>query len=205
MGPNYLILSDLSFENDHINLELLIRLKNGDILAFDELYKLYSHKLFSFVFRILKDEADSDDIVQEVFLKIWTHREKLGDYRLLNSFIFTIAYNNSISLIRKRISSTKYIEYLRVLSVNQPPANFITEIELIELNNKVENLISSLPERQKQIFLMHREKGLTYPEIAAELEISKNTVENHMVKALKYLRQNLNNFWGSILFFYLYF
>ncbi len=195
----------MSFENDHINLELLIRLKNGDILAFDELYKLYSHKLFSFVFRILKDEADSDDIVQEVFLKIWTFREKLGDYKLLNSFIFTIAYNNSISLIRKRISSTKYIEYLRVLSVNQTQANFITEIELIELNNKIEHLISNLPERQKQIFLLHREKGLTYPEIAEELEISKNTVENHMVKALKYLRQNLNNFWGSILFFYIYF
>lgn len=195
----------MSFENDHINLELLNRLKNGDILAFDELYKLYSHKLFSFVFRILKDEADSDDIVQEVFLKIWTFREKLGDYKLLNSFIFTIAYNNSISLIRKRISSTKYIEYLRVLSVNQTQANFITEIELIELNNKIEHLISNLPERQKQIFLLHREKGLTYPEIAEELEISKNTVENHMVKALKYLRQNLNNFWGSILFFYIYF
>ena len=85
----------------------MIRLKNGDILAFDELYKLYSHKLFSFVFRILKDEADSDDIVQEVFLKIWEYREKLGDYKLLNSFIFTLAYNNSISIIRKRISSAK--------------------------------------------------------------------------------------------------
>jgi len=191
----------LSIENDHINPELLIRLRNGDILAFDELYRLYSHKLFSFVFRILKDEADSDDIVQEVFLKIWEHREKLLDCKLLNSFIFTIAYNNSISLIRKRISSTKYIEYLRDLSVNQPQGNFRTEIELIELKNQIENLISHLPERQKQVFLMHRKKGLTYPEIAGELEISKNTVENHMVKAMKYLRRNLNIFWAGILFF----
>jgi RNA polymerase sigma-70 factor (family 1) len=189
----------LSFENDHINPELLIRLKNGDIIAFDELYKLYSHKLFSFVLRILKDEADSDDIVQEVFLKIWEYREKLGDYKLMNSFIFTIAYNNSISLIRKRISSTKYIDYLRTLSVKQTQGNLITEIELIELNNQVENLIFNLPARQKQVFLLHREKGLTYPEIAEELEISKNTVENHMVKALKYLRRNLNIL-GSILF-----
>lgn len=189
----------MSFENDHINPELLIRLKNGDIIAFDELYKLYSHKLFSFVLRILKDEADSDDIVQEVFLKIWEYREKLGDYKLMNSFIFTIAYNNSISLIRKRISSTKYIDYLRTLSVKQTQGNLITEIELIELNNQVENLIFNLPARQKQVFLLHREKGLTYPEIAEELEISKNTVENHMVKALKYLRRNLNIL-GSILF-----
>jgi RNA polymerase sigma-70 factor (ECF subfamily) len=193
----------LSFKNDHITQELLIRLKNGDILAFDELYRWYSHKLFSFVFRILKDENDSDDIVQEVFLKIWELREKLGDYRLLNSFIFTIAYNNSISLIRKRISSTKYIGYLRDLSVKQTQGDLITEIELIELNKQVENLISNLPERQKQVFLLHREKGLTYPEIAEELRISKNTVENHMVKALKYLRQNLNNVLGSILFCYI--
>ncbi|MGB8357732.1 MAG: RNA polymerase sigma-70 factor [Bacteroidales bacterium] len=191
----------MSFDNDHINPELLIRLRNGDILAFDELYKLYSHKLFSFVFRILKDEADADDIVQEVFLKIWEYREKLGDHKLLNSLIFSIAYNNSISLIRKRISSTKYIEYLRSLAVNHTQCNFITDIELIELNNRVENLIASLPERQKQVFLLHRKKGLTYPEISEKLEISKNTVENHMVKALKFLRRNLNSFWGSILFF----
>lgn len=98
------------------------------------------------------------------------------------------------------MSSTKYIEYLRDHSVKQTQDNFITEIELIELNKQVENLISNLPERQKQVFLLHREKGLTYPEIAEELEISKNTVENHMVKALKYLRRNLNNFLGSILF-----
>jgi RNA polymerase sigma-70 factor (ECF subfamily) len=140
----------LSFENDHINPELLIRLKNGDILAFDELYKLYSHKIFSFIFRILKNEADSDDIVQEVFLKIWEYREKLGDYKLLNSFIFSIAYNSSISLIRKRISNTKYIEYLRSLSVNHTQDNFITEIEIIELNNQVENLISGIPAAQEK-------------------------------------------------------
>lgn len=193
----------MSNEDYHINPELLIRLKNGDILAFDEIYKQYSHKLFSFVFRILKDEADSDDIVQETFLKIWEYREKLGDHKLLNSFIFTIAYNNSISLLRKRISSAKYIEYLRDLSVAQTHGNFSTEMELIELSNQIENLIASLPERQKQVFLLHRKKGLTYPEIAEELEISKNTVENHIVKALKYLRRNLNIFFGSIAFLYL--
>ncbi len=188
----------MSFDHDNINPGLLIRLKDGDIHAFDELYRLYCHRLFSFVFRILKNEADSDDIVQEVFLKIWEYRGKLGDYRLLNSLIFTIAYNNSISHLRKRITSEKYIEYLRNLSVNDIPGDFISEIELTELNSKVENLISSLPDRQKQVFLLHKEKGFTYSEISEKLEISKNTVENHMVKALKYLRRNLNMLSGSI-------
>ncbi len=187
-------------DHEHITPGLLIRLKNGDLLAFDELYRLYSHKLFSFVFRILKNEADSEDIVQEVFIKIWEYRDKLSDYRFLNSFIFTVAYNNSISHLRKRISSEKYIQYLRNLTRSETRDDFITEIELAELNNKVEKLISSLPGRQKQIFLLHREKGLTYPEISEKLEISKNTVENHMVKALRFLRRHLNNFLGGILF-----
>ncbi len=189
----------LNYGNDDIIQELLTRLKKGDILAYDQIYHMYCHKLFSFVYRILKDEADTEDIVQEVFIKIWENREKLDDSKLLNSFIFTIAYNNSISLIRKKISSSKYCEYLRNISVSQD--NSFSEIELNELNRQIEKLIESLPERQKRVYLSHREKGLTYPEIAKEMGISKNTVENHMVKTLKYLRQNLKNFLEVTRFF----
>jgi RNA polymerase sigma-70 factor (ECF subfamily) len=171
----------------------LARLKNGDMRAFDEIYDLYSHKLFSFVFKILKDDDEAEDIVQEVFVKIWESREKLGDYKLLNSYIFTIAYNNSIDLIRKRINSSKYLEHLKNSSINQENTPFISELEYDELSIKMEKLISNLPERQQQVYLLHREKGLSYSEIAEQLGISKNTVENHMVKALKYLRQNMDN------------
>jgi len=178
---------------DNITQELLTRLKNGDILAFDYVYEMYSHKLFSFVFKILKNEAEVDDIVQEVFVKIWESRNKLEDYKLLNSYIFTIAYNNSIDLIRKRISNNKYLEHLKnSASINLTPT-IISQIEFNELNNKVEKLICNLPDRQKQVYLLQREDCLTYPEIAEKLGISKNTVENHMVKALKYLRQNIDN------------
>jgi len=171
----------------------LTRLKNGDMLAFDQVYEIYSHKLFSFVFKILKDETDADDIVQEVFVKIWESRDKLKDHKLLNSYIFTIAYNHSISLIRKRISNKKYMDHLKNSSVIQTTPTTINEIEYNELASKVEKLIANLPERQKQVYILHREKGLTYPEIAEQMGISKNTVENHMVKALKYLHQNLDN------------
>jgi len=183
----------LKLSKDNITQQLLNRLKNGDIQAFDQIYELYSHKLFSFVFKILKNEAEVDDIVQEVFVKIWESRDKVEDYKLLNSYIFTIAYNNSIDLIRKRISSNKYLEHLKYsASINFTPT-IISQIEYNELSNQVEKLITNLPDRQKQVYLLHREKGLTYPEIAEKLGISKNTVENHMAKALKYLRQNLDN------------
>jgi len=183
----------LKLSKDNITQELLTRLKNGDPLAFDQVYELYSHKLFSFVFKILKNEVEVDDIVQEVFVKIWESRHKLQDYKSLNSYIFTIAYNNSIDLIRKRISSNDYLEHLKYsASINFTPT-FISQIEFNELNSHVEKLIANLPDRQKQVYLLHRVEGLTYPEIAEQLGISKNTVENHMVKALKYLRHNLDN------------
>ncbi len=178
---------------NHITQELLTRLKSDDMLAFDKVYELYSHKLFSFVFKILKNEADTDDIVQEVFVRIWESRDKLEDYKLLNSYIFTIAYNNSIDLIRKRINNNKYLEHLKYSAVINATPNLISEIEFNELNTQVQKLIAQLPERQKQVYLLHKEDGLTYPEIAEKLGISKNTVENHIAKALKYLRQNIDN------------
>lgn len=161
-------------------------------MAFDQVYELYSHKLFSFIFKILKNEAEVEDIVQEVFVRIWESRDKLEDYKLLNSYIFTIAYNSSIDLIRKRINNNKYLEHLKnSASINFTP-NIISQIEFNEINNQVEKLIASLPHRQKQVYLLHREDGLSYPEIAEKMGISKNTVENHMVKALRYLRQNMD-------------
>ncbi len=183
----------MKLEKDKITQELLIRLKNGDMMAFDQIYDHYSHKLFSFIFKILKDEAEAEDIVQEVFLKIWESRYKLDDSKFLNSYVFTIAYNNSIDLIRKRINNSKYLEHLKYSSIFQISTTTISDVEFNDLNEKVNKLIADLPERQNQVYLLHRERGLTYPEIAKQLGISKNTVENHMGKALKYLHQNLDN------------
>ena len=195
----------MTLSKENINQDLLNRLKNGDMLAFDQVYEQYFHKLFSFVFKILKNEAEADDIVQEVFVKIWQSRYKLGEYKLLNSYIFTIAYNGSVDLIRKRINNNKYIEHLKNSSTVHGLPTSISEIEFNELNSQVEKLIANLPERQKRVYLLHREEGLTYPEIAEQLGISKNTVENHMVKALKYLRQNMDNsLFINLLFAYLF-
>jgi len=183
----------LNLGKGNITSELLIRLREGDVLAFDKIYELYSHKLFSFVFGILKNDAEAEDIVQEVFIKIWESRNKLGDYKLLNAYIFTIAYNNSIDLIRKRINNSKYLDHLKNSSIVQENSLEISEIDFDELSHLAKKLVMKLPERQKQVFQLHREKGLSYSEIAEQLGISKNTVENHMTKALKYLRQNMDN------------
>jgi RNA polymerase sigma-70 factor, ECF subfamily len=137
----------LNHRKDNITDELLTQLKNGDMLAFDRIYELYCHKLFSFVFKILKNEAEADDIVQEVFVKIWESRHKIEDYKLLNSYIFTIAYNNSIDLICKRINNTKYLEHLKNFAVINVTPSVISQIEFNELNTRAEKLIVNLPKR----------------------------------------------------------
>ena len=188
-----------------INEELIRRLKNSDLSAFDQIYKKYSHKLFIFTFSILKNEAEAEEIVQDVFVKIWESRSKIESNDSLSSYLFTIAYNHSISLIRKRINNKKYLEYLKYASEIQASPSGISEFEFRELRSMTEQLIENLPDRQKQVYKLHRYEGLTYPEIAERLTISKNTVENHMAKALKYLRNNLGKeFLIGLLFFYLF-
>jgi RNA polymerase sigma-70 factor (ECF subfamily) len=130
--------------------------------------------------------------MQEVFMKIWETRDKIETYASFDSFLFTIAYNKSISLIRKKITKQKYVDFLKTLPELWEPAA-IDDLQFLELNEQINSLIQKLPPRQKEVFLLSREKELTYKEIAAQLNISKNTVENHMVKALSYLRNNIRD------------
>ncbi|MGD9555424.1 MAG: RNA polymerase sigma-70 factor [Mangrovibacterium sp.] len=182
----------MSSGKENITQELLVRLKKNDVQAFDQIYEWYFHKLFAFISRILKDDLEAEDIVQGIFIKIWESRNKFEDFKSLNSYVFTVAYHSSISVIRKRSVDKKYQEYLKNFSDIHSAPDSISELEFYELNSQVQKLIDRLPERQKQVFQMHREKGLSYPEIAKQLGISKNTVEVHMVKALRYLRQNID-------------
>ena len=175
-----------------VNKETIEKLKNGDMVAFDTIYRKYSPKLFGFIWKIIKVELDAEEIMQEVFMKIWEMRGKIETYTSFDSFLYTIAYNKSINLIRKKISEQKYIDFLKSLPELSEPAA-IDDLQFSELNEQINSLIQKLPPRQKEVFLLSREKELTYNEIASQLNISKNTVENHMVKALRYLRNNIND------------
>ena len=163
------------------------------MVAFDTIYKKYCCRLYGFVLRYTKQEADTEGIVQEVFIKIWEAKNKIDEYSSFESFLFTIAYNTTISLLRKRINENKYLEHLKTLQQVNNADDIINEIQFKELSGKVQSLLNQLTPRQKEVFQLSREGGLTHVEIANKLNLSVNTVKNHMVSALSSLKLQLNN------------
>ena len=174
-----------------LNTELVRLLRKGDMAAFDAIYNKYCHKLHQFVYMYLKQEEDAEEIVQEVFIKIWQSRSKIDIYSSFESFLFTIAYNTTMSLLRKRISESKSREYLKSLQQAETAEKIIDELHLKECSQKVQTLLEQLTPRQKEIYVLSREEGMTHEEIAKKLNISESTVNNHLVNALKFLKSNL--------------
>ncbi len=174
------------------NRELLLLIQKDDRVAFYRLYERYGKRLYGFVLGFLKQEVDAEEIVQEVFIKIWESRNKIDVYSSFEAYIFTIAYNATISLLRKRIIENRYLEHLKSVQLENSP-EIIEEIQFQELNKKVKSLLNQLTPRQKEIFLLSREEGLSHREIAEKLNISVLTVKKHIANTLSFLKSNLDN------------
>jgi len=178
--------------NVDLNRDLITLLKDGDMLAFDGIYGHYCKRLYGFVLRYIKQKEDAEGIVQEVFIKIWESRNKINIYSSFDSYIFTIAYNTTISLLRKRVNEQKFQEQLLSLQEISSAEHIIDDIHYREINLRVQSLINQLTPRQKEIFKLSREEGLTHEEIAKKLNISINTVKNHMVSTLSFIKSHFD-------------
>lgn len=188
------------------NEELLQLFKNDDPIAFYTLYERFSGRLYAFVYGFLKQESDAEDIVQEAFIKIWESRNKINLYSSFESFLFTIAYNATISLFRKRVNEKEYLQHLKTKQQLADAPAIIEEIQFLELDAKVKSLIAELSPRQKEVFQLSREEGLSHQEIAERLGISVGTVKKHMVNSLAFLKSHLDStLLINFLFFSLFF
>lgn len=186
------MIKDCGLKVTKSDKDLLILIQKDDKVAFYNIYERYSKRLFGFVIRYIKLEADAEEIVQEVFVKIWESRNRIDVYSSFEVFLFTIAYNTTMSLLRKRSSEKKYLDHLKAIQISHSP-DLIDEIHFNELNEKVKSLLDELTPRQKEIFQLSREEGLTHDEIARKLNISVNTVKKHMVNTLAYLKSHIDN------------
>ena len=161
--------------------------------VFDIIYEKYSKRLYGFVFRYVKQKADTEGIVQEVFIKIWKSRDKIDVYSSFESFLFTIAHNATVNLLKKRATEQKYAEHVKSLQRIEETYELTDEIQYKELKQKYQDLLNELTPRKKEIFQLSREEGLNNREIANKLGISVQTVKNHLVTTLSFLKSKLDN------------
>ncbi len=190
--------------NNHIEKKLIQDLKKGDSSAFDELYQLYARRIYRFAFSFLKNKPDAEEIVQEVFIRVWENREKVKEYYSFRAFLFQIGYHIIIDKFREQLKEKEFIELLKANAVVSE-SDTDRKVDFADLNEQYRNEIENLPERRKTIYKMSRFDGLTYREIAEKLKISPKTVENQMVSALKHLRKKLGpETLLTLMFYYLF-
>ena len=183
------------------DIELVIKLQKGDVEAFDLVYEKYAGKLYGFTFKYLKSTDETEELVQSVFLKVWEHHKTLKKESSFKSYLFTIAYNEICNTFRRRSHLQKFIG--EQLNDSSQTSNETDElIDYNSIRERVEQIVSKLPERQRTIFLKSREEGKSNKEIAIELELSSGTVDNYISESLKFIRINLHdkNFSALLLF-----
>ena len=181
--------------------KIIKRFKEGDAEAFDVIYRNYSKKLFHFALGLLKDKDIAEDLVQEVFVSLWEKRNQVNPKLNFENYIFTIAYNSIRKFFRNQSTETKVIDLLVKDSPEIIESIYGTVIynEMLEHANKI---IETLPQKRKTVYKLSRQEGMKTKEIADRLNISTRTVENHLAKALKYLRKELSEISLPLLLFF---
>lgn len=171
--------------------ELVALLVRDNEAAFSELYVRYKNKLYYFVFHLLKSKEETNDIVQEIFIRIWESRSFINPDLSFSSFLYTMARNRILNYFRDIDIDEKVKEILATQKAKEEEA-IDTQIIYTEYQEILRNAISRLPPKRQKIFNMSRIENMSHKEIAAQLGISVNTVQEHISEALKFIKTYFN-------------
>jgi RNA polymerase sigma-70 factor (family 1) len=184
----------------HNEKTLLLKIADGDESAFRELFHQYWDNIYGVALMFTKSKAMAEDMVQEIFLKIWIGRKQLKDVEQFRNYFFIMTRNHIVSALRKHTRQQSFtnslIEYFNV--ANTTPENQLLTKETEQL---IHQAIGQLPQQQKLVYQMARKQDLSQEEIAAQLGISRNTVRNHMARALHSIRNYLETHASGLILF----
>lgn len=184
--------------------KIVKRFKEGDAEAFDVIYRLYSKKMFLFAKGLVKDQDHAEDLIQEVFVNLWEKRESVDPDLNFENYLFTISYNAVRKFFRNRTLEAKVMDKILKNSpeIIEDAEKSLIYNELLELASKS---IEKLPPKRKTVYKLSKQEGLQIKEIARKLNISPRTAENHLARALKFLKEEMaGNSLLTILFFHLF-
>lgn len=167
--------------------ELIKLLIHSDEEAFSELYVRYKDKLSSFCLHLLKSKEETNDIVQEIFIRLWESRAFIDPELSFSSFLYTMARNRILNYFRDADIDEKAKEILAARKVAQEEA-IDSHLIYTEYQKILQDAIDRLPPQRRKIFNMSRIESMSHKEIATELGISVNTVQEHISEALKFIK-----------------
>ena len=176
--------------------ELLLRIANADERAFESLIERFGSTIYGHALMYLKDARLAQEVSQDILLNVWKHRSELPNIENFAGYVFVMTRNRVKTVLRKKIMS---FAELPEDGIHSALAGTEAGLEYKELRDIINAGIEELPPRRKQIFKMSRFGGLSYDEIARQLNIGKSTVKDHVLEALVYLRAYMKEKHGIVL------
>jgi RNA polymerase sigma-70 factor, ECF subfamily len=169
------------------------KIREGDQKAFESLYRFYYPRLGQFLMRYVKCQRAAEDIIHNVFYKIWINRTRLEPNGTLKAYLYTAVRNEALNYLEyEQIRDHSDIDDHTDLQTSESCPE--KEIEHKEFKEAVLHVVGQLPKRQRLIFQMHRSDQMTYKTIASVLDISINTVQTQMSRSIKFLSEKLAHF-----------
>lgn len=176
---------------------LLARLADGDERAFNILFERYRARLYNYLLKITKSPEISEEIIIDIFVKLWVGRKVMDQVQNLGSFLHKVVYHKAIDFLRTTARHTR-LQNAYIARIKSEPEKLPDELLIdAEFRQILRKAIYQLPPKRRLIYTLSREQGLTHDEIARTLNLSRNTVKNSIVAATKsiseYLQDNSSN------------
>ena len=182
----------------HLEKYLAAELKAGSKSSFDAIYRLYVNKLHSFVYSYTRSRTSTEEIVQDVFVRLWNARATIKNGDSLGAFIFTIARNLTINSFRATVNSPVFEEYLEIRDKLSDNWDADSALEYDDLVNAIYKIAGKMPATRRKIVLMSKIGQMKNKEIAETLALSEQTVKNQLTAGMKALRLELMKIFGPL-------
>ncbi len=174
---------------EYTDNELLKLIHGGDECAFNEIHTRYAYQMYIFAFNILSKTQECEDIIQNIFVTLWTKKEEV-EIKSLKSYLFRAVKYQIFNYFRDHKISDTDLTRLTIIDISN---SALEHMEFKELEKIIHDCVQNLPNRCQQIFRLSRFEEKSHKEIAENLHISKHTVKNQISKALKIIKVNLGN------------
>lgn len=174
----------------YIEIDILQKIAKGDESAFRQLFDKQWQNIYGVAFMLTKSAPMAEDMVQEIFMKLWIKREQLPEVENFRNYLFIVARNHIFNALKKKSTDILFTDHLFEYfhNTSETPEKKLLQKETEQI---IDQVIERLPQQQKIIYRLSREEGLNRNEMAERLGIAPNTVRNHLVKALEMIRHKL--------------